>query len=265
MPFPDVPRVIYEKNPLETVICQLQFPAILQISSALPAAFQESMRGTYPLFKEKTLLDLTGGLPPQIASLIAKGLPFNAASTTYEFTSADEQWTLTLARDSLALTARRYERWESFKEHLMEAVQALTEHYSPAFFTRIGLRYRDIIRRSALGLGGSSWKELLRPHIVGALASPDVAEEVVRTGHEILIRLPDGLSHVLAHHGLVQDAGTQEVCYLIDCDFFLEQRTETADAFPRLDFLNYNGRLFFRWCITDALHKAMGPRPVHGN
>jgi len=249
---------------LERVICQLQFPAILKISSAPPVAFQDSVRAEYPLFSEKPPLDIASGLPPQVAALM-KGLPFNIPSTAYEFTSADQRWTLTLTRESLALTANRYERWESFKEHLHNAAQALIEHYAPAFFTRIGLRYRDIIRRSALGLAACAWKELLRPHIVGALGSPDVAEAVLRTGHEILIRLPDGLSHVLTHHGLIEDTETKEICYLIDADFFLDQSTETTDALKRLDFLNYNGRLFFRWCITDHLHEAMGPRPVHGH
>jgi uncharacterized protein (TIGR04255 family) len=265
MPFPEAPRVIYEKNPLETVICQLQFPAVLKISAAPPVAFQDSVRRAYPLFKEKPPLDIAGGLPPEIANLIAKGLPFSTASTAYDFTSADEKWTLSLSRDFLALTTSRYERWEAFREHLDGALRALMEHYSPAFFTRVGLRYRDIIRRSALGLEGKDWKELLRSHIAGALASTDVAAEVEHTGHEILMRLPDGQSHVLAHHGLVQDAGTKEVCYLIDCDFFLQRKTETTDALRRLNFLNHNGRLFFRWCITDRLHEAMGPRLVHGH
>jgi uncharacterized protein (TIGR04255 family) len=265
MPFPDAPRVIYEKNPLEAVICQLQFPAVLKISSAPPAAFQDSVREAYPLFKEKPLLDIGGGVPSEIANLLAKGLPFSTGGTAYEFTSADGQWTLSLTRDYLALTARRYERWEMFKEHLQAALQALSEHYAPAFFTRIGLRYRDIIRRSSLGLEGASWKELLCPHIAGALASPDVAAEVEHTAHEVVIRLPDGLSRALAHHGLVQDTGTKEVCYLIDCDFFLDQRTETTDVPARLDFLNYQARLFFRWCITNPLHEAMGPRPIHGH
>jgi uncharacterized protein (TIGR04255 family) len=201
-------------------------------------------------------------LQPDIANLVARGLQLNTAYTVYEFTSADEQWTLSLTRDFLALTARRYERWEAFKEHLKQALGALVENYSPAFFSRIGLRYRDIIRRSVLGLEGNRWNELLCPYIAGALNSADVAEEVLSSSHEILIRLPDGSSHVRAHHGLVHHMETKEVCYLIDGDFFLEQRTETTNALGKLDFLNYNGRLFFRWCITDTLHRAMGPRPI---
>jgi uncharacterized protein (TIGR04255 family) len=45
MTFPeDSPRVIYGRNPLEQVICQIRFPTILKIDTELPAAFQEQIR-----------------------------------------------------------------------------------------------------------------------------------------------------------------------------------------------------------------------------
>jgi hypothetical protein len=43
-PFPESERIIYAKNPLESVICQLRFPAILKISSEPPVEFQETLR-----------------------------------------------------------------------------------------------------------------------------------------------------------------------------------------------------------------------------
>src|SRR5713226_162290 len=52
MPFPDSQRVIYDRNPLEEVVCQVKFPPILKIDSAAPAAFQDEIRGTYPLLQE---------------------------------------------------------------------------------------------------------------------------------------------------------------------------------------------------------------------
>ena len=47
MAFPEVERVIYERNPLDEVICQLRFPAILKIDEP-PIAFQEQIRTRYP-------------------------------------------------------------------------------------------------------------------------------------------------------------------------------------------------------------------------
>lgn len=53
MPFPNSPRVIYRKNPLEQVICQIRFPSILRIDTEIPAAFQELVRSQFPLFEER--------------------------------------------------------------------------------------------------------------------------------------------------------------------------------------------------------------------
>jgi uncharacterized protein (TIGR04255 family) len=261
MPFPYSPRVVYQKNPLEEVICQLRFPTILKIGSEPPSAFQDRIRGAYPLFKDKAPVEIAG-IPPEIAQMVAKGLPFHGGHAGYDFTSADQVWTISLTPDFLALTCRKYERWEDFLQHLKGPLDALLALYSPAFLSRIGLRYRDVIRRSQLGLDGISWGELLRPPMAGVLACQDIADTVQHTAQEIVIRLEDDQSQVRVRHGLAEDAGSGEQCYLIDCDFFLDQTTETADAHSKLDFLNRQGRLFFRWCITDRLHDAMGPQPI---
>ncbi len=261
MPFPPSPRVVYQNNPLEEVICQLRFPTILKIGSELPSGFQDRIRSAYPLLKEKAPVEIAG-IPPEIAQLVAKGLPLRGGHAGYDFTSADQAWTITLTTEFLALTCRKYERWEDFLQHLTGPLDALLALYAPAFFTRIGLRYRDVIRRSQLGLDGVGWGELLRPPMAGVLACQDVADTVEHTAQEIVLRLEDEQSRVRVRHGLVKDEQSGEECYLIDCDFFLDKSTETSDAPSKLDFLNRQGRLFFRWCVKERLHNAMGPRLI---
>lgn len=265
MAFPDAERVIYEKNPLEEVICQLRFPPVLKIETEPPAQFQERIRSDYPFYKSKPAVKLPAGLPAELAALLPKDLPFGTGQTAHEFGSRDERWTLSLTRDFLALTCRSYDRWENFKAHLDQPLEALRELYAPAFFTRIGLRYRNVIRRSVLGLEQVGWAELLQPWVAGALASPEIAADVEHSAQELVVRLPDGRSHVRAHHGLAVDEGSQEPCYVIDADFFDDQQSEWPHAFERLVFLNRQARLFFRWCITDHLHQAMRPQPLPGH
>ena len=63
-----------------------------------------------------------------------------------------------------------------------------------------------------------------------------------------------GLTHFLIDSG--------EKVFLIDADFYTEQQTEPDHVFSCLDALNRQARLFFRWCITERLHRAMGPVPL---
>lgn len=260
-PFPETPRAIYEKTPLEEVVCQLKFPAILRIDSEPPAAFQDSLRNQYPLLQELEEARATIELPPFVAKLIGREIPTLGTTKNYQFVSEDQRWRVALTREFLALSTRNYKRWEEFRERMQAATETLIATYRPAFFSRVGLRYRDVIRRSALGLSQADWKQLLRPHILGELASKEVASAVRQALRDVTIDLPRQ-AQVRIRHGLTRLDGGEELCYVIDADFFFEGKTEVNDAFRVLnDFHRWAGNLF-RWCITPDLHERMGPSAI---
>lgn len=263
MPFPDSPRVIYDLNPLVDVFCQVRFPAILRIDSELPTRYQEALRELYPIFTEgpaqqQIKLDLS----PQLAGLIGGGGPLSfRGRANYEFISLDKSLKVHLNRESLTLVSSRYRRWEEFKDQFRAALDPFLEEYSPPFFTRVGLRYRDVVQRGALGLGDVEWRELLQPHIAGELSSPDIAQDVVQYVGQTTIRLQDQ-AQVLINHGLASNQNNED-CYLIDSDFSTEQKTEINDVIQSLDHFNQHARRLFRWCITNRLHDAMRPQELH--
>lgn len=262
MPFPNSPRVIYSKNPLVEVICQLRFPSILRIDSEVPSKFQEKIRHQYPLFEETPIKELKLELPPELIQAFKEVIsPVKTGKIAYDFLSPDKTWKVGLTREFIALSTNKYERWEEFKAYLEEPLSALINVYSPAFFTRVGLRYRDVICRSALGLPTDyPWSELLKPHIAGELTSPTLADCVFGVAKKIQVRLSEN-AEVLIQHGFVQHP-EGETCYLIDSDFSISAQTEVTDVIPTLDLFNRQTRDFFRWCITDQLHRAMEPRPI---
>lgn len=262
MPLPNYERVVYSKNPLAEVICQLRFPAILRIEAEVPAAFQESIRNEYPLYEAKRVPDPRAAMPAELAKLVPPDFFASASRQQYGFTSADEKWLVTLGTGAISLTAKEYVRWEEFKQHLRDPLDALLNHYSPTFFSRVGLRYRDIVRRSRLELQDVPWPELLRPHIAGEIGSPDVGDEIYHAARELGIRFEQDRGQVLVRHGLASDQHTEETCFVIDSDYFREARTETNNAIELLDYFNDQARRLFRWCIQEHLHAAMGPKPV---
>jgi uncharacterized protein (TIGR04255 family) len=259
MPVPDSQRVIYEKNPLFEVVCQIRFPAVLRIEAELPMAFQEAVRGTYPMYKEHPGFVLADARP-EVEKFAKSIVPLGAK--VYEFSSPDKIWKLVLSKEFLALTCYRYERWEDFRMHFHDPFSKLLQEYNPPFFSRIGLRYRNIIRRTEVNLAGTKWKDLLQPYIAGVLDSC-IKEEVEGAAHTASFRLPDGRGSVTMNFGLAQAREPEELCYLIDNDFFTEERSDVESAIDKLnEFHTYSGRLF-RWSIKDQLHRAMGPTDVH--
>lgn len=259
MPFPDAPRVIYQRNPLIEVIAQLRFPPILKIDGESPVRFQDRVRADFPFYEvriEENILpiELRQRLPSEIVELFTS----QTRSKVYDFGSVDQGWQLSLAKDFIALSTHRYERWQEFRTKLSTPVQCLLDEYAPAFYIRLGLRYRNVIQRSALGLADTPWSQLLQPYIAGPLAAHEfAASAITNLAQRMEVQLTDGVSVVRIVHGFHQM--DEELCYLIDSDLFTEERTEVQDGFNKLDYLNRCAGRVFRWCITDRLHLALEP------
>jgi uncharacterized protein (TIGR04255 family) len=260
--FPDSERVIYEANPLAEVICQVRFPRILKIETELPAAFQEQVRAAYPNLKELH----TTRIPPEVAH--ALHLESSGASLTYEFGDGSEPtWKVALTSNFVALTTVRYTRWEDFRSRLRFVLDALEQTYAVSTFTRVGLRYRDLISRSQLGMDEADWGQCLRPEILGELALPDFVGAARHASRQLVLSLDYSAALVRFSHGIVEaedDQGAVERCYLIDADFYTEVETERKDAEGLLDQFNKESGRLFRWCITETLHKALRPTKPMG-
>ncbi|MGL6341617.1 MAG: TIGR04255 family protein, partial [Waterburya sp.] len=110
MKFPESKRVIYEQNPLIEVICQLQFPPILRISQQSPVEFQDRIRDDYPILE----LSIGNQFPPEISNIMQQIGNSFAGNQTYIFKSEEFTWQLFLNQNSIALSTRKYKRYEEF-------------------------------------------------------------------------------------------------------------------------------------------------------
>ena len=255
MPFPPVQRVLYSKNPLARVICQLRFPPILRVGTEAPAQFQEGVRDEYPVYE---IADDDAPIPKEAAQFLARaGISISAGNQVHRFKTAGEGRVLSLSQDFLALSEKDYRRWEEFESYLRKAEKVLRDVYAPSFYTRVGLRYQDVIRRSRLGISDTDWQDLLNPALLGELADERIGGQVHDRQCQVEIKLISTEGLVRIRHGLILDAGEQ--CYLIDADFFTEERRDTDAAIADLLAFNRLARSLFRWAITDTLHRAMGP------
>jgi uncharacterized protein (TIGR04255 family) len=258
--FPEVDRVVYAKAPLAEVICQVRFPADLRIDTKPPADFQQQVRSSFPI-----LAQLTQGLLPAMSPDVAKAMewitPVPGPGSVWQFSSEDGKHTLQLVKDNLTLISHDYRRWEVFYALFDGPLRALGELYQPPFYTRVGLRYRDLIQRSKVGLDGDKWSALLAPHVLAEIAERDFEDRTEQAFRNILLKLPEHGARVRLQHGFAEVDGSSEQTYLIDCDFFVD-KTEVENASGALNYFHDNAARFFRWCITPKLHNAMEPRSV---
>lgn len=253
MPFPETPRVIYKNNPLALVLCQLRFPKLLKIAEKQPAGFQERIRDVYPLYSERKE-------GPEVPAALREVFSIGETSL-HDFKTADEFWTLTLGSEFIALATTKYTRFDEFDGRLRASAAALIDEFRPSFWTRVGLRYRDVIRRTDLGFPKDlPWSELINPRVLGELAADEAAisSAIIESRSNTLLSLSTHHpSQVRIRHGL--ESEDEEQTYVIDTDFYTTVRLDIESTHRLLGEFKLRAARLFNWAITPKLRNALGP------
>ena len=257
--FSHEPRCVYRKNQLGEVICQLRFPEILAIGANLPVEFQDAIRDEFPVYssRKESPAPKLAGAPGNLT------LQKQEQVTNYQFASADGVWRVNLTSSFISLACNRYSSWEAFAAKLDKPLAAFIQTYRPAFFERVGLRYLNFISRSALGLEGTPFKELLQPQYLGLLADEEVPEgATTRNAVDAELAIRGGCRVKLhAGPGLVKRNGQadKEIKFIFDQDLFMPGNVAPNLSAPALQTLHAQAWALFRDAITDELHDAMEP------
>ena len=260
MNLPEFDRVIYERNPLVAVVCQLRFPPILKISHQKPVEFQDNIRDRYPLFTTRA-----PQIPSEILKLVQQSdvsLPFD---NIHSFLSEDQSWELSITQNFISLKTSSYERYEEFKQRFEEVLDIFEMIYKPSSYIRAGIQYQDIIIRSRLDLEDTDWSELIAQHIASELHSSEFSADIQGINKRLLLKMEHG--HINLNHGIVTVQEPEEIhgeeAYLFDADFYSEKKIEgKRDAWILLDQFNKIAGRLFRSSISRVLHDAMRPRAV---
>jgi uncharacterized protein (TIGR04255 family) len=262
MAFPETTRVIYRKNPLAEVAVQLRFPPILKIDAESPAAFQDVIRLDYPRY---SLLPsgnpMPANIPPQIRNLI-QSMGIRSGPVRHLFEAEDQKWQVVLNRETLELRTKVYRRWEEFRDRVSKLRVAFEQVYRPTSYSRLDLRYVDVVRRSLVGLAGIPWSELLNPYVAGELSAPELASGIDTVTRELHCRLEGDNCYLTLKSGLARADPEREACFLIDSNFHTHERTEIPNVASVLDTFNRTSGRLFRWSIQQRLHDALEPEPA---
>lgn len=260
--YSDKPRCRYGANQLSEVICQFYFPEILSIGANSPAEFQEVIRQQYPRFQRRMEIPAPKivGKPGQFR------LENQPGTINCQFASADDIWRVNLTTRFISLSCSRYTSWEDFAAHMDKPLAAFIQIYRPAYFQRVGLRYRNVISRRNLGLEDKKFTELIAPCYLGPLPEPDVNEETAsrcsldlemasRSGCRIQIRTGPVKARPMAD-------GDQETKFIFDQDLYIAGNIPPHLSAAAMNTLHHQAWSVFRGAITDTLHHAMEPEDL---
>ena len=255
--FSNEDRVIYQKNPLGEVICQIRFPQILMIETEIPASFQEAVRDDFPRYstrKECPAPKITG-IPGNLS------LENPPKTVNHLFVSDDGTWRINLTSQYISLACNRYTCWEDFAEKLDKPLAAFIKIYKPAYFERVGLRYINFLSRKALDLEGVPFRELITPAYLGLLGEDDVTEAGMgRCSVDAELPIRSGCRVKLhAGPGIIRGRNQQdtEVKFVLDFDLFMPGKVPVNFAAGALQTLHSQAWPLFRGAITDKLHNAL--------
>lgn len=258
----DRPRTPYEKPIAHEVICQLRFPTILSINSTDPAEFQEQIRGAFPQYarqQETPPPTITSGGPePQIVQ--------QQPVSNYHFLSKDGRWKLNLTQNFFALSTLQYAGWEDFAAHLDQPLAEFIRIYHPAYFQRVGLRYRNLISREKMGLEDIPWTELIAPAYLGPMQEADIWENQVSSCTQDFSLQLGSSCQAKVHAGLVRLSNRPnnvqndpEIKFILDLDLAMYGNLNCNLAPGALETLHGHATPLFEGAITDRLRSAMEP------
>lgn len=260
-------RVVFERPPVVLTVFQVRFSNITEISDeSYVESFRQAIAAKYPIFSP---LKQVG-----VQFDTVSGQPQALETNHWRFSDEEENWSVVLAPDFLALETRRYEHFEDFLSQLRFVLDPLVEHIRPRVGIRLGLRYINEIR-----IGTESLSSIVRQELLGPLSVIGFEEYTAQSFQDITLGFPEDQT-IQVRHGLFPDGTVVQPrpkeqaptgpFYLLDFDAY---RTFSGPTRLKMDPDIINGYIkeyhddienLFMWSMTKEFADSLGVHE-HGN
>ena len=231
---PKVTSVRYAHNFIKTAVCELRFPVQLDLESKPPSNFYKKIRKNYPHFETQ---------------IVSTGHPEDNGEHRYLISSKQRDWTINLRAMSFAVETSKYKDFEDFFGKFNGLLSKASDLIDSDFFTRVGLRYINVINIPDTKPDG--W---IRPELIGALSS-GVLGDVKTKVSVVQGALENGGEYVLRQKMQPDSSGGLE--YYLDYDYFKNdvEFKELEGLIRYFHDLNFS---FFYWCLGEKAIKYLG-------
>jgi uncharacterized protein (TIGR04255 family) len=226
----------FKRNFIRTAVCELRFPTLFEIEqNQPPPSLARALRKEYPVYDQQDDLNLTIGR-------VAK-------NKSHLFISKKSRWKVSLRAHAISLETSHYDSFPEFRSRLSFIVDAAEKIIDSDFFTRVGLRYINVVP-----FNGADVAKWINPSLVGVLSDGtygDVRECFQRVSGTT------SLGGYLFQHGLEEsDPGKER--YILDYDFFCEE-VSVSDVMDVVDKLHREEFSMFSRALGDQAKEYLGP------
>lgn len=234
---PKVERRHFARNFISQAVCELRFPTLFELESDRPPAdFVRAVRKEFPTYQPVTDVKFSKDEIGQ--------------NRAHAFKSRKERWTVNLKAASFSLETSHYDSFEEFESRLGLVLSAATRVIDTEFFTRIGLRYINVIPCGVREVGDWINQALVAPLASGFFGDPDEYRQRV-------VGATEGGGGFLFNHGLGMDAKTGRPQYFLDYDFFVED-VPVDQALATVRKLHDAEHDLFRWSLGAKARQHLG-------
>ncbi|MBK5412063.1 TIGR04255 family protein [Pseudomonas sp. TH34] len=231
----------FKHNFLKQAVCELRFPTLIELGEQRPpSSFVKALRKDYPILEMNNEFTL--------------GVGSNSAgsSNVHVFRSAKSNWSISLKENSIAIETTTYSGFSNLRERILQVIDAAEKIIDSDFFTRIGLRYINILKTSDEDI--TAW---VNPLLTASITSRHFIG-INDFGGRMQLLADDG--GCLLQHGIQLNHGNPEQpvrpSYLIDTDTY---RTEVlvSDALDAVDVMHRQAFDIFDWSITEKAREFL--------
>lgn len=223
----------YKLNFLKQAVCELRFPTLMELGDSRPPAIMVSaLRKEYPHLELANQVTIGMGTP-------------TGSSNSHIFRSSKLNWTVSLSQSSLSIETTSYTGYLQMRERILRVVDAAAKIIDSDFFTRIGLRYINVIDVDEDPTNGWVNSDLVQPMLSGQFT------RIQEYAGRLQLLAEDG--GCLLQHGIrlkqpSRDGKNLPPEYLIDIDAF---RNEVAlsDTAAALDAMHSQAFDIFDWSL----------------
>jgi uncharacterized protein (TIGR04255 family) len=173
-----------------------------------------------------------------------------APAAAHIFRSKKQRWTLTLRSSAITLETQDYDSFAEFEQRIAFVIEAAVATIDSDFFTRVGLRYINVLPFNSNEIDLWVNPSLVTPLRAGVYGDVDEMWQQVR-GHTTA-------GGFFFQHGLNPDMRRDRREYILDYDFYCED-VGVRDTMTILNSLKDLEFAMFIWSLGERAREHLGP------